>query len=221
LWPTAHLDQAEYDRALRQRNAFLRLGHRDETTLAVWDSKLSQAGGRVLVRRARVIETLGQQLADAYAEVADSDTVARFTYSPSWEGELDQSSAAELGARLAESLERSHRVDYERRMTTIGPHRDEPGFSIDGHGARVHGSQGEQRTVALAVKLAAHRAVAAAAGESPVLLLDDVFSELDPRRAGALAKALPPSTQTLITSARPEDIPIAGTVWRVGDGVTK
>ena len=97
----------------------------------------------------------------------------------------------------------------------MGPHRDEPGFSIDGHETRVHGSQGEQRTTALAVKLAAHRAVADSVGEPPVLLLDDVFSELDPQRSAALAGALPADTQTFITSARPEDVPLTGTTWRV------
>jgi DNA replication and repair protein RecF len=166
-----------------------------------------------------VVETLAPNLRESYAEVAHSDTETAITYQPSWNGELDQSSAAEFAARVAVSLEQSRRVDYERRMTTVGPHRDEPGFSIDGHEARVHGSQGEQRTVALAVKLAAHRAVAASVGEPPVLLLDDVFSELDPERAGALAKALPEDTQTMITSARPEDVPISGSVWRVGQGV--
>lgn len=221
LWPAAHLDQSEYERALRQRNAFLKHGEHDESTLSVWDSRLAQAGGRVLARRARVIETLGDLLTDAYAEIARSDTAAGFTYSPSWSAELDQASAADYATRLAGSLERSRRIDYERRMTTVGPHRDEPGFSIDGHEARSHGSQGEQRTMALAVKLAAHRAVAAAIGEPPVLLLDDVFSELDPERAGALATALPEDTQTMITSARPEDIPVKGTVWHVGDGVVE
>lgn len=218
LWPAAHLDQSEYERSLRQRNAFLKQGQPDEATLSVWDSRLSQAGGRVLARRARVIETLDPILDAAYAEIAHSETSASFTYAPSWEGELGQSSAADYGSRLAVSLERSRRVDYERRMTTVGPHRDEPGFSIDGHEARVHGSQGEQRTMALAVKLAAHRAVALAVGEPPILLLDDVFSELDPQRANSLASALPPETQTMITSARPEDVPISGSVWKVGEG---
>ncbi|HEX6219527.1 MAG TPA: DNA replication/repair protein RecF [Acidimicrobiia bacterium] len=218
LWPAAHLDQAEYDRALRQRNAFLKQGHHDEATLSVWDSRLSQAGGRVLARRSRVVETLSPLLSRAYADVADGDVSADFTYAPSWSGELDRSSAADFGGRLLEALEQSRRIDYERRMTTVGPHRDEPGFSIDGHEARVHGSQGEQRTMALAVKLAAHRAVAASVDESPVLLLDDVFSELDPGRSEALARALPEATQTMITSARPEDVPISGTVWQVGDG---
>lgn len=218
LWPTAYLDRAEFERALRQRNAFLKQGLRDEATLGVWDSRLAQAGGRVLARRSRVISTLQPLLAGAYAEVAREDITASFTYDPSWGGELDQSSAADLGDRLAMSLERSRRVDYERRMTTVGPHRDEPGFAIDGHDARVHGSQGEQRTIALAVKLAAHRAVATTVGEPPVLLLDDVFSELDPRRADALAGALPGDTQTVITSARPEEVPMAGKLWEVGEG---
>lgn len=221
LWPASHLDQAEYERALRQRNAFLKQGYPDDATLTVWDSRLAQAGGRVLARRARVIETLSAMLGEAYAEIAHSETQANFIYTSSWRGELDQSSAADLSDRLADSLEESRRIDYDRRMTTVGPHRDEPGFSIDDHDTRIHGSQGEQRTMALAVKLAAHRAVASAMGEPPVLLLDDVFSELDPERAQALASALPSDTQTVITSARPEDVPISGSVWQVGDGVNR
>jgi DNA replication and repair protein RecF len=218
LWPAAHLDQAEYERALRQRNAFLRQGHHDEATLAVWDSRLSQAGGRVLARRSRVVDTLAPLLSIAYGDIAGEVVAAEMTYTPTWAGRLEQASAAEFSDRLLESLAASRRVDYERRMTTVGPHRDEPGFSIDGHDARLHGSQGEQRTMALAVKLAAHRAVAASIGEAPVLLLDDVFSELDEARANALARALSPGTQTMITSARPEDVPVTGTVWKVGEG---
>lgn len=219
LWPAAHLDQMEYDRALRQRNAFLKQGDHDDATLSVWDSRLAQAGGRVLARRARVIETLAPILAGAYSEVAGDAYATAITYRPSWSAEMGEPSAAALSAGLTEALERSRRNDYERRMTTVGPHRDEPGFSIDGREARLYASQGEQRTMALAVKLAAHRAVAAAFGDSPLLLLDDVFSELDPGRAHALAGALPETTQTLITSARPEDVPISGSVWKVGDGV--
>lgn len=218
LWPAAHLDQSEYEKALRQRNAFLKQGQPDEATLSVWDSRLSQAGGRVLARRSRVLETINPMLESAYAEIAHSATKAGLTYTPSWSGELGRSSAADLADRLAGSLEHSRRIDYERRMTTVGPHRDEPAFSIDGHETRVHGSQGEQRTMALAVKLAAHRAVTSAVGEPPVLLLDDVFSELDVERATSLAGALPGGTQTMITSARPEDVPVSGSVWSVDEG---
>jgi DNA replication and repair protein RecF len=219
LWPAAHLDQTEFDRALRQRNAFLKQGDRDNATLSVWDSRLAQAGGRVLARRARVIETLSPILAGAYADVAGEGFSTAITYRPSWSIEMGEPSAAAFSVALTEALERSRRDDYERRMTTVGPHRDEPGFSIDDREARVYASQGEQRTMALAMKLAAHRAVAAAVGDPPLLLLDDVFSELDPERARALAKALPEKTQTLITSARPEDVPISGSIWKVGEGV--
>ncbi len=218
LWPSAHLDLSEYDRALRQRNAFLRQGHPDEATLAVWDTRLAQAGGKVLARRSRVVQTLNPILDEAYAEIAGEQMPAAIFYQPTWPGDLDDSSAADFTARLITSLEQSRRVDYERRMTTVGPHRDEPGFSIGGHEARRHASQGEQRTMALAVKLAAHRSIAVMVGEPPVLLLDDVFSELDEKRATALARALPAGTQTMITSARPEDVPISGSVWHVGPG---
>lgn len=216
LWPAAHLDQSEYERSLRQRNAFLKTGERDDATLSVWDSRLAQTGGRVLARRSSVVEIVAPMLREAYQEIAAEETHAGFTYRPSWAQAFDSRSAGEYANQISEALEKVRRTDYDRRMTTVGPHRDEPGFSIDGHETRVHGSQGEQRTTALAVKLAAHRAVADAVGESPVLLLDDVFSELDPKRSAALAGALPVDTQTLITSARPEDVPLRGTTWQVG-----
>lgn len=219
LWPAAYLDQSEFERSLRQRNAFLKTGRRDAATLSIWDSKLAESAGRVMARRARVIEALSAVLSDVYEEIAEEASEVTFTYHTSWGGgELRRASAAEFADSIARALEESRRHDYERRMTTVGPHRDEPGFSIDGHETRTHGSQGEQRTMALAVRLAAHRAIAETVGESPVLLLDDVFSELDPDRASALARSLPPDTQTLITSARPEDIPISGSVWKVGGG---
>lgn len=219
LWPASHLDQAEFDRALRQRNAFLKTGERDDMTLSVWDSRLSQAAGRVVARRQRVMETLEPYLEAAYREISNEEEIAGFTYTTSWgDGSLGPNSAAGYGEVIAVSLEAAHRLDYERRMTTVGPHRDEPGFAIGGHGTRTHGSQGEQRTMALAVKLAAHRAVAESVNESPVLLLDDVFSELDPHRSASLAEALPIETQTIITSARPEDVPVTGKVWTVEGG---
>lgn len=221
LWPAAYLDQSEFDRSLRQRNAFLRAGARDDATLSVWDSRLAQSGGRVMARRARVIETLSPLLDMSYEEIAQKRHEAAIGYVASWGGadQILDRTAADFSAAILEAMETSRRTDYERRMTTVGPHRDEPVLRIDGTDARTHGSQGEQRTMALAIKLASHRAVADLIGESPVLLLDDVFSELDPDRAAALAKALPGDTQTLISSARPEDVPVVGSVWKVGEGV--
>lgn len=219
LWPSAYLDQSEYQRSVRQRNAFLKAGEQDDVTLSVWDSRLAQAGGRVMARRARVIESLSPLLDEAYRRISGDPEAVSFTYSSSWFGDsFVSASAGEYTESLAEALESSRRVDYERRMTTVGPHRDEPGFSLGGRDARSYGSQGEQRTMALAVKLAAHSAVADTIGESPVLLLDDVFSELDPSRGTALAATLPNGTQTMITSARPEDVPLTGKTWNVSGG---
>ncbi len=219
LWPAAHLDQREYERALRQRNAFLRSHETDPVTLGVWDSRLAQAGGKVLARRARAIDLLEPLLIEAYAAVAGSDAKAGLTYRPSWvTGPFETLTAGDYATLLGDSLEGARRADYERRVTTVGPHRDEPGFSLDGADARTRASQGEQRTVALSVKLASHKAVAELIDENPVLLLDDVFSELDPERSRALARALPEDTQTLVTSARAEDLPVRGRSWAVEGG---
>lgn len=222
LWPASHLDQVELERSLRQRNAFLKAGDRDETTLSVWDARVAQSGGRVMARRARVVEILRPRLESAYSEIADDGAKASLDYRPDWwEGPLGSAPAASYADALSKALEGARRIDYERRMTTVGPHRDDPVFTIDERQARSHGSQGEQRTIALAVRLAAHRAVADELGEQPILLLDDVFSELDPARSASLARALPADTQTLITSARPEDVPIQGRSWKVADGAVR
>ena len=222
LWPAAHLEQAEFDRSLRQRNAFLRQGGHDEGTLAVWDSRLAQSGGRVLVRRARVLEILNPLLRTAHGDISQSGEEAALGYSPTWsDGGLGSSTAGEYGAQLATALQAARRNDYDRRVTTVGPHRDEPSFFLGMVDARTHASQGEQRTMALAVKLAAHRAVADLIGEPPILLLDDVFSELDARRSQALAKNLPGDSQTIITTAHPEDVPIDGSRWTVNGGVRR
>ena len=219
LWPTAHLDQAEYERAVRQRNAFLRSGDRDQTTLGVWDSRLSQAGGRVLGRRARVIEVIAPLLDIAYGEISGGDESTSIGYESTWGESLRADrSAAEYADLVGRALVSARSRDYQRKVTTVGPHRDDPVLLIEGRPSRTHASQGEQRSLALAIKLAAHRAVAEAVGEPPVLLLDDVFSELDPDRASSLTKALPAEAQTVITSARPDEVPVPGKVWHVSAG---
>lgn len=219
LWPSSHLDKSEYERSLRQRNAFLKSGARDDSTLGVWDSRLSQAGGRVLVRRARVFERIAPVLIDAYREISGDEERVVMGYQSTWSGAIRADrSAAEYSDLLAEALVSARHRDYQRGVTTVGPHRDDPLLFIGDRDSRTHASQGEQRSLALAIKLAAHRAVAEAVGEPPVLLLDDVFSELDPDRSTALTKALPPGAQTLITSARPDEIPVPGKVWGVQEG---
>lgn len=215
LMPAAHLDQAEFDRSLRQRNAFLKQGAGDDVTLSVWDERLAMAGGKVMARRARAAEALEQAVRTAYSAISRSPAEVSFRYLSTWGADLDASvSAGVLAERLSDALVGARKIDRERRITTVGPHRDEPVVVIDGHDLRHHGSQGEQRTTALALRLATHLAVTDQVRATPLLLLDDVFSELDPDRAAALAEALP-DTQTLITTADRGDVPIDGAVWPV------
>jgi DNA replication and repair protein RecF len=222
LWPAAYVDQADFDRSLRQRNAFLKSGQRDHASLDVWDARLAQAGGKVALRRSRVVEGMIPLLTAAYREISSSEAGVDIRYETAWP--VDRfigGSAAAFTESMTTSLKDSRPADFERRITTVGPHRDEPVLVLDGHDSRVHGSQGEQRTMALAIKLAAHRLIAEATGAPPVLLLDDVFSELDPERSVALAGALPADTQTLITSARPDEVPVGGVIWTVDGGLAR
>lgn len=218
LRPTSTLDFAEYDRALRQRNAFLKSGAPDRVTLGVWDERVSQAGGRVMTRRAETMTELMPYIAGSYRRISGESDHLTVAYVSEWGGSLDVSVGSAAHAdNLATALAARIRHDIERRYTSMGPHRDEPTLVLDGHDTRVHGSQGEQRTAALAIRLAVHEAVTERTGVPPVLLLDDVFSELDSGRAERLAANLPPA-QTLVTSARPEDVPIDGRRWEVSQG---
>lgn len=185
--------RSDYEKVLRQRNALLkqaggRLTSDIASTLDVWDSKLSAAGDRLGQLRDEVVGGLASDVDAAYAHIAGRATVT-MEYEAPWRP---------MG--LAAALEQSRADDIRRGVTTVGPHRDEVGLAIDGLAARTHRSQGEQRSLALALQLASHRLVERSTGSSPVLLLDDVFSELDDGRARALLDQLP-AVQTLLTSA--------------------
>jgi DNA replication and repair protein RecF len=219
LWPGAHPDQQEYERALRQRNSLLRQAGRDadEATLAVWDQRLSQAAGKLMVRRAAAASALQERIITTYESLATTATRVELHYTSKWGGSLGPATEKTVSADLAEALSLSRRADTERRMTTMGPHRDDPWFTVDGRDARTRASQGEQRTLALSLRLASHQAISEAAGEASLLLLDDVFSELDMERAGALAAILP-EAQTFITTARQEEVPVHGRIFVVEPG---
>ncbi len=219
LWPASHLDQAEFDRALRQRNAFLKQGGQDEMTLGVWDERLALAGGKVMSRRARAASLLAPEFAGAYQAVAGAGVGLEVAYRSGWGGELDATvPAPEFAVRLRESLIRGRKADLERRITLVGPHRDEPSVLLESHDLRYHGSQGEQRTAALAIRLASRVVIEEQVGAPPLLLLDDVFSELDPIRSEALAKMLPAHGQSFISTADRADVPLEGKVWLMEAG---
>ncbi|MDP1819398.1 MAG: DNA replication/repair protein RecF [Acidimicrobiales bacterium] len=204
--------RSEVDKVLKQRNALLKGagGRLDENagfTLDVWDAKLVEAGGALASARRNLLARLAPVLAETYAAVAHGPAEVTADYVADW---------AEAG--LAAALGAARHDDLRRGVSTVGPHRDDVELRISAMPARTHASQGEQRSLALALRLAAHRVITEVTGSAPVLLLDDVFSELDPDRSDALLANLP-AGQTLLTSASglpPKARP--DLVLRVADG---
>lgn len=192
--------RSDLERVIRQRNALLRQAHGRldadaAVTLDVWDHKLVELGEQLGERRAELVAKLAPELSSSYARVvqggdaAGPPTEIGISYEPHWR---------EKG--LAAAIEDVRGDELRRGVTLVGPHRDEVVLTISGLPARTHASQGEQRSLALAMRLAGHSVVTDIAGVSPVLLLDDVFSELDPHRSHALLANLP-AGQTLLTAA--------------------
>jgi DNA replication and repair protein RecF len=201
----------ELDRVLRQRNALLkqsggRLTAEIESTLDVWDAKLTEAGSAVAAAREELVGWLEPEVAKAYDHVAHTAADVGVAYRRSWEGPL------------AEALAAGRSDDVRRGLSLVGPHRDDLELSIGGLPSRTHASQGEQRSLALALRLGAHGVITEAAGSPPVLLLDDVFSELDPERSAALLAHLPAGQAILTTAGAVPDGAHAALLVRVAGG---
>jgi DNA replication and repair protein RecF len=186
----------DLDRILRQRTALLRqsggrLTPDIATTLDVWDSKLVAAGEALADARAALVADLEPALAKAYADLSPTRGAITAGYDAPWRG-----------SGLATALAEARHDELRRGVCLVGPHRDDLALRINDMPARTHASQGEQRSMALALRLAAHRLVADALDDVPILLLDDVFSELDPTRTDNLLHHLPPG-QAVLTTAGP------------------
>jgi DNA replication and repair protein RecF len=187
----------DVERVLRQRAALLRQAAGRATpevtaSLDVWDQRLAESGEALVASRRALADALGALVGEGYARLAGAAgrELVALSYARSWEGDL----SGALGA--------SRREDLRRGVNTVGPHRDDLVLTIDGREARTHASQGEQRSLALALRLSVHRLVCARTPLRPVLLLDDVFSELDPARSRALVEELP-AGQSVVTTAVP------------------
>ncbi len=185
---------SDVERIIRQRNALLkqvgsRLNSEAALTLDVWDERLARSGEQLVALRRALLERLMPYVAEASDELAGIGAGVSLRYRPSWH---------EGG--LAEALRAGRDDDLRRKVSLVGPHRDDVEIRVGPLEARHQASQGEQRSLAFALRLAAHRLVIDELGMVPVLLLDDVFSELDPSRSSALLRALP-AGQVLLTSA--------------------
>jgi DNA replication and repair protein RecF len=218
LSPRYDAVQADYERVLKHRNAWLRTWSRadDPVTLDVWDEQLVRAGAELVRGRLKLLDRLAAPLGKAYGDVAGAAADVASAYEAAWAGDvmLDETRLDDVSPLLADAVARSRSADLERRLTLVGPHRDDVRLSIDGLDARRFASQGEQRSLALAVRLAGHVVISDVVGEAPVLLLDDVFSELDETRANNLVAHMP-IAQALVTTAGalPPGLPAERVVW--------
>jgi DNA replication and repair protein RecF len=219
LSPVAAGAQADLAQALKQRNALLRNKGREapEDDLAVWESQIAESGAAVLTARLQVASDAEPVIASTYGDIGGNAEVC-WIYGAGKLGDLEGLVVPDDTAqRYRELLAEARLLDMDRKMTTIGPHRDDPALVLRRLDARTHSSQGEQRTLALAMRLTSFDLITSRRSDPPLVLLDDVFSELDPSRARSVVDHLP-NAQILITTARPEDVPVSGRSWSLAGG---
>jgi DNA replication and repair protein RecF len=216
-----------YNRVLVQRNHLLRrLRERggDRAELEFWNERLTADGSAVWARRGATVRSLGDLATPIHAALAGSSDALVLDFRP----RLDQLGAfaggdvAAVQSRFQAALALRRDEEIARGMTLVGPHRDDLAFAVAGVDMRTFGSRGQQRTVTLALKMAEAALMRAETGETPVLLLDDVLSELDGRRQEHLLGSIDAAQQTLITTTEPPSpalARLAGAEWlRVAGG---
>ena len=208
LFPAYAADLATYGRALQQRNGLLR-AIRDETAsrdeLRYWDRPFLEAGGAVIATRHELLRRLATPLAAAHAEIAPEEAAAGalgLVYVTNAPAGPDETPQAALARRLAETAEK----EQWNGTTLVGPHRDDLAFVMAGRDLSAFASRGQQRTAILALKLAELDLVTGHDGRPPLLLLDDVFSELDPARRAHLVRRIAELPQAFVTTTTLDDL---------------
>ncbi|NWF26825.1 DNA replication/repair protein RecF [Streptomyces sp. PKU-EA00015] len=224
--------RSDYDRVLKQRNTLLksaamarRHGGRsmDMSTLDVWDQHLARAGAEVLARRLDLISALQPLTDKAYEALAPGGGPIALEYrsssAPAGTEHAGPVTREELYEQLMGALAEARKQEIERGVTLIGPHRDDLLLKLGQLPAKGYASHGESWSYALALRLASYDLLRAE-GNEPVLVLDDVFAELDARRRERLAELVAPGEQVLVTAAVDDDVPhvLAGARYAVADG---
>ncbi|GAA2655651.1 DNA replication/repair protein RecF [Streptomyces lunalinharesii] len=224
--------RADYDRVLKQRNTLLktaalarRHGGRqmDLSTLDVWDQHLARAGAELLAQRLDLIAALGPLADKAYEQLAPGGGPLGLEYRGSaGEAMAAVSNREELYGVLLVALGEARKSEIERGVTLVGPHRDDLLLKLGQLPAKGYASHGESWSYALALRLASYELLRAE-GNEPVLVLDDVFAELDARRRERLAELVAPGEQVLVTAAVDDDVPgvLAGARYAVSGGLVE
>ena len=237
-WPRLAGVRADYDRVLRQRSMLLKSlsGRRGPTsadaaaTLEVWDEQLARLGAEIVTARLQTLAEMAPFVAEAYLAIAPSNNVATVAYRSSSlgldpgpgegvEGPILEATPEEVAAHLRTRMEDRRNEEIARGVTLVGPHRDDLVLSLGHLPAKGYASHGESWSFALALRLGAY-ALLRADGVEPVLILDDVFAELDEVRRERLAERIAGAEQVIITAAVASDVPatLAGRRWIIHDG---
>ena len=207
LWPARAGARREYSAALAQRNALVaavRAGRAGRASLPAWDAALARHGVRLMRDRAEVVDRLRGRFA-AHSSALGLDGEAELAYRPRSRAETEEALAAELAERTD--------ADLERGFTGHGPHRDDLALRRDGRDLRSYGSRGQVRLGLLALLLAEREELAAERGAPPLLLLDDVMSELDAPRRSRLVDVLRAGGQSVVTATELAHVPAADEPW--------
>lgn len=210
-----------YQRALAQRNALLKDINRFPElldTLEVWDARLAKLGVAVMEERLRYVETLAPLAQEVYRGISRGKEELGLFYQPSPKPS-EGASAPEWEQSFLQELRRTVKSDVRAGFTSVGPHRDDLELTLSGLSARMYGSQGQQRSAVLALKLAEAQVLSQLSGETPIVLLDDVMSELDQSRQDYLLNHLH-GRQVFITCCSPETVSLqeTGARFRVEAG---
>ena len=203
----------QYNQVLKQRNAFIKQqsaqdeitgpAQIDLTQMALWDAQLATAGTRVIRRRSRVVERLAPLATAWHQSISGHSEQLAITYLPNVphsEDLTDQDNPQAIQQRFLEKIGDRATAEFHQRTSLVGPHRDDVEFAINQTPARQYGSQGQQRTLVLALKLAELELIESVIGEPPLLLLDDVLAELDLKRQNQLLETIQDRFQTIITT---------------------
>jgi DNA replication and repair protein RecF len=216
----------DYDRVLKQRNTLLKTAAQASSgalkTLDAWDAHLTRLGGELLAARLAVVDELQPLVAKAYAHVSPARDETRLDYRSGCDlgDAVGRPTPEALAAKLTDALAERRDEELRRGVSLVGPHRDDLVLSLGEFPAKGYASHGECWSVALSLRLAAYGLLCADGGGEPVLVLDDVFAELDSGRRARLASLVAGAEQVLVTAAVREDVPeqLRGQWYEVAGG---
>lgn len=197
---------ADYEKSLKQRNALLK-SRPHERDLAPWDEYIARYGAQLIAARLELIDDLMPYVIESYRKISKGDHISA-QYKSSQE--LRGTNADELTSEIAEIIPTLRRAELERGVSLIGPHRDDLLLSLGPMPVKGYASQGESWSYALALRMGSYQLLSAEGfgeGTQPILILDDVFAELDNLRRGALLELIDSSEQVLVTAAVEDDLP--------------